>query len=198
MKDNAIRLRMFIGAAILSAMAFVLQLLEFPMPLSPSFARLDLSDLPALIGAFAYGPMWGMGIELIKNLLHLLNSTTGGIGELANFLMGCGLVFPAGLIYVRRKSRKSAIAGCVVGSVCMGIVSALANYYILLPMFQIFMPIDQIIDAFAEAIPLIHTKLDVVLLSALPMNIFKGFVISLLTMKALFINGSPRKKFNTA
>ena len=198
MKDNAIRLRMFIGAAILSAMAFVLQLLEFPMPLSPSFARLDLSDLPALIGAFAYGPMWGMGIELIKNLLHLLNSTTGGIGELANFLMGCGLVFPAGLIYVRRKSRKSAIAGCVVGSVCMGIVSALANYYILLPMFQIFMLIDQIIDAFAEAIPLIHTKLDVVLLNALPMNIFKGFVISLLTMKALFINGSPRKKFNTA
>ena len=65
-------------------------------------------------------------------------------------------------------------------------------------MFQIFMPIDQIIDAFAEAIPLIHTKLDVVLLNALPMNIFKGFVISLLTMKALFINGSPRKKFNTA
>ena len=175
-------LRRIVGAAMLAAVAFVLQFLEFPMPLSPSFARMDLSDLPALIGAFAYGPLWGVAIEAVKNALHLMQTATGGIGELANFLMGSALVLPAGLIYQRQKSRKTALIGCLVGSVCMGIMAALANYFILLPMFQVFMPIDQVIQSFADILPFIHTKLDVVLLNALPMNILKGLVISLVTM----------------
>ena len=93
------KLRKLVGTAMLSAVAFVLQFLEFPIPLSPSFAKFDLSDLPALIGAFAYGPLWGVVIEAVKNALHLFQTQTGGIGELANFLMGTALVFPAGLIY---------------------------------------------------------------------------------------------------
>lgn len=175
-------LRKLVGTAMLSAVAFVLQFLEFPMPLSPSFAKFDLSDLPALIGAFAYGPLWGVVIEAVKNALHLFQTQTGGIGELANFLMGAALVFPAGLIYQKHKSRKTALIGCVVGSLCMGVMAALANYFILLPMFEIFMPIDEVIAAFAAVIPFIHTKLDVVLLNALPMNILKGLVVSLITM----------------
>lgn len=175
-------LRKLVGSAMLAAVAFVLQFLEFPMPLSPSFAKFDLSDLPALIGAFAYGPLWGVVIEAVKNALHLFQTQTGGIGELANFLMGAALVFPAGLIYQKHKSRKTALIGCVVGSLCMGVMAALANYFILLPMFEIFMPIDEVIAAFAAVIPFIHTKLDVVLLNALPMNILKGLVVSLITM----------------
>ena len=175
-------LRKLVGTAMLAAVAFVLQFLEFPMPLSPSFAKFDLSDLPALIGAFAYGPLWGVVIEAVKNALHLFQTQTGGIGELANFLMGAALVFPAGLIYQKQKSRKTALIGCVVGSLCMGVMAALANYFILLPMFEIFMPIDEVIAAFAAVIPFIHTKLDVVLLNALPMNILKGLVVSLITM----------------
>lgn len=175
-------LRKLVGTAMLAAVAFVLQFLEFPMPLSPSFAKFDLSDLPALIGAFAYGPLWGVVIEAVKNALHLFQTQTGGIGELANFLMGAALVFPAGLIYQKHKSRKTALIGCVVGSLCMGVMAALANYFILLPMFEIFMPIDEVIAAFAAVIPFIHTKLDVVLLNALPMNILKGLVVSLITM----------------
>lgn len=176
------KLRKLVGTAMLAAVAFVLQFLEFPMPLSPSFAKFDLSDLPALIGAFAYGPLWGCVIEAVKNALHLFQTQTGGIGELANFLMGAALVFPAGLIYQKHKSRKTALIGCVVGSLCMGVMAALANYFILLPMFEIFMPIDEVIAAFAAVIPFIHTKLDVVLLNALPMNILKGLVVSLITM----------------
>ena len=176
------KLRKLVGTAMLSAVAFVLQFLEFPMPLSPSFAKFDLSDLPALIGAFAYGPLWGVVIEAVKNALHLFQTQTGGIGELANFLMGTALVFPAGLIYQKHKSRKTALIGCVGGSVCMGVMAALANYFILLPMFEIFMPIDEVIAAFAAVIPFIRTKLDVVLLNALPMNILKGLVVSLITM----------------
>lgn len=175
-------LRKLVGTAMLAAVAFVLQFLEFPMPLSPSFAKFDLSDLPALIGAFAYGPLWGVVIEAVKNALHLFQTQTGGIGELANFLMGAALVFPAGLIYQKQKSRKTALIGCVVGSLCMGVMAALANYFILLPMFEIFMPIDEVIAAFAAVIPFIHTKLDVVLLNALPMNTLKGLVVSLITM----------------
>ncbi len=175
-------LRKLVGTAMLAAVAFVLQFLEFPMPLSPSFAKFDLSDLPSLIGAFAYGPLWGVVIEAVKNALHLFQTQTGGIGELANFLMGAALVFPAGLIYQKHKSRKTALIGCTVGSLCMGVMAALANYFILLPMFEIFMPMDEMIEAFAAVIPFIHSKLDVVLLNALPLNILKGLVVSLVTM----------------
>jgi len=177
-----IRTRKVIGAAMLIAVSFVLQFLEFPMPLSPAFARFDFSDLPALIGAFAYGPLWGVVIELGKNLLHLTVSATGGIGELANFLIGAALVLPAGALYKRNKCRKTALIGCTAGSLCMGVMAAVMNYFVLLPLFQMFMPLEEMIAAFAVFVPFIHTKLDVILWNALPLNILKGAVISLITM----------------
>ena len=182
MERSRLSTRKITGAAVLAAISFALQFLELPMPLSPSFAKFDFSDLPALIGAFAYGPLWGVVIELVKNLLHLTVSTTGGIGELANFVIGSALVFPAGLIYMRNKTRRTALIGCAVGSVCMGLMAMVMNYFVLLPMFEIFMPLEEVIAAFSETLPFIHTKFDVVLLNALPMNILKGAVISLITM----------------
>lgn len=86
--------------ALLSAIAYILAFVEFPVPLSPAFARMDLSDFPALIGAFAFGPVAGLLIELVKNALQLFSTSTGGVGELANFQMGASFVFTAGLIYV--------------------------------------------------------------------------------------------------
>lgn len=182
MKQNRIDTRKLTGTAILAAVSFGLQFLELPMILSPGFAKFDFSDLPAIIGGFAYGPFYGVVIELIKNLLHLTVSATGGIGELANFVIGSALVLPAGIIYKMNKSRKTAIIGCAVGSVCMGIVAAVMNYFVLLPLFQKFMPMEEMIAAFASFIPIIKTKLDVVLVNALPLNILKGVVISLITM----------------
>lgn len=141
--------------ALLSAMAYVLAFVEFPVPLSPSFARMDLSDFPALIGAFAFGPISGLLIELVKNALQLMTTSTGGIGEIANFLMGAA--------------------------------AALANYFILLPLFETFMPLDQLIASFGAFLPFIHTKLDIVLFNALPFNILKGLVggFTMLTYKRL-------------
>ncbi len=146
----ALNIRTITMTALLSAMAYVLAFVEFPVPLSPFFARMDLSDFPALIGAFAFGPLAGLLIELVKNALQLMTTSTGGIGEIANFLMGAA--------------------------------AALANYFILLPLFETFMPLDQLIASFGAFLPFIHTKLDIVLFNALPFNILKGLVIGGFTM----------------
>lgn len=174
--------RMLTMTAVLSAIAFVLAFFEFPVPLSPSFARMDLSDLPALIGAFAYGPISGVLIELVKNMLQLPTTSTSGIGELANFIMGSSFVVAAGLIYKLHKTKKSAVAACLIASVIMGIVAAIVNYFILLPLFEVFMPLDQLIASFGEYIPFIKTKFDVVLFNAFPFNLLKGIGISIITM----------------
>lgn len=181
-KPSIQNVRMLTMTAVLSAIAFVLAFFEFPVPLSPSFARMDLSDLPALIGAFAYGPVSGVLIELVKNALQLLTSSTGGIGELANFIMGSSFVVAAGLIYRHHKTKKTAILACLIASVIMGVVATVVNYFILLPVFEAFMPLDQLIASFGEFMPFIKTKLDVVLFNAFPFNLLKGIGISIVTM----------------
>ncbi|MDO4308813.1 MAG: ECF transporter S component [Eubacteriales bacterium] len=168
--------------AMLAAISYIMAFAEFPVPLSPSFARMDLSDFPALIGAFAFGPSIGVMIELVKNGLQLLSTSTGGVGELANFLMGSSYVLTAGLIYKWHKSKKTAVISCIAGSVVMGITAAVTNYFILLPMFEVFMPMDQLIESFGMFIPFINTKLDVVLYNAFPFNLLKGLVIGAFTM----------------
>ena len=141
-KAAALNIRTITMTALLSAMAYVLAFVEFPVPLSPSFARMDLSDFPALIGVFAFGPLSGLLIELVKNTLQLMTTSTGGIGEIANFLMGASYVVAAGAIYKRHKTKKTAWIACVTASFVMGIAAALANYFILLPLFETFMPLD--------------------------------------------------------
>ena len=181
-KTAVLSVRTISMTAMLSAVAYLLAFVEFSVPLSPSFARMDLSDLPALIGAFAFGPLSGLLIELVKNTLQLLTTSTGGIGEIANFLMGASYAVAAGVIYKHRKTKKTALLACVAASLVMGIAAALANYFILLPLFETFMPLDQLIASFGAFLPFIHTKLDIVLFNALPFNILKGLVIGGFTM----------------
>ena len=181
-KSSIQNVRMLTMTAVLSAIAFVLAFFEFPVPLSPTFARMDLSDLPALIGAFAYGPVSGILIEFVKNALQLLTSSTGGIGELANFIMGSSFVVTAGLIYKFHKTKKTAMLACLIASAVMGIVAAIVNYFILLPVFEAFMPLGQLIASFGELIPFIKTKLDVVLFNAFPFNLLKGIGLSIVTL----------------
>ncbi len=181
-REKLVPARTITMTALLAAISYVLAFLEFPVPLSPSFARMDLSDLPALIGAFAFGPVTGVMIELIKNVLQLLSTSTGGIGELANFLMGASYVLTAGFIYKHKKTKKTAILACAVSSMVMGIAAAIVNYFILLPLFETFMPLDQLIASFSSFLPFIKTKLDVVLYNAFPFNMIKGLVIGAITM----------------
>ena len=168
------------SVAILAAISFALAFFEFPVPLSPSFAKMDISDFPALVGAMTLGPWAGVAVELVKNLLGLFSTSTGGIGELANFLMGSSLSFTAGLVFYKWRSR--AWLACLLGSAAMAVMAALSNYFILLPLFENFMPLDALIASFTEFIPFIHTKLDVVLWNAVPFNLLKGVGISLVTM----------------
>ena len=179
---KASKLRTITGIAVLSAIAFILAYFEFPVPLSPSFARMDISDLPALIGAFAYGPLAGVLIELVKNALQLTSTATAGVGELANFIMGGVFVFVAGLIYRKNKNKKTALIACLIASLDMGVTAAVVNYFVLLPAFEAFMPLSELIASFGEFMPFIKTKLDVVLFNALPFNLLKGLAISAVTM----------------
>ncbi len=181
-RENLVYTRNITMTALLATISYVLAFLELPVPLSPSFARMDLSDLPALIGTFTFGPATGVMIELIKNVLQLPSTSTGGIGELANFLMGASYVLSAGFIYKNKKTKKMAIWACVISSAIMGIVATIVNYFILLPLFETFMPLDQLIASFGEFLPFIQTKLDIVLFNALPFNILKGLIIGGITM----------------
>ena len=115
------RVRFITVTAMLSAISFVLMYFEFPIPIMPAFIKFDFSDLPALIGTFAYGPLCGVIVCLIKNLLHLMDSNSMLVGELSNFILGAAFVIPAGLIYKFKKTKKSALIGGITGAVFMGI-----------------------------------------------------------------------------
>lgn len=168
--------------AMMSVLAFVIMQLELIVPIFPSFLKLDMSDLPALIGAFAMGPMAGVAIEGVKNLLHLLQTSTGGVGELANFAIGSAIVIPSALIYAKNKSKKSAVIGLLVGTVAMSIVGAMANYFVLIPFYTAFMPIDTIVELGTVINPAINSVGTLVLFGIVPFNLFKGLVLSALTL----------------
>lgn len=181
-RKNFVSTRIITITALLASISYILAFIEFPVPLSPSFARMDLSDIPALIGAFALGPVTGVIIELIKNVLQLLSTSTAGVGELANFLIGASYVWIAGFIYKYKRTKKGAISAYIISSIVMGVVAMIVNYFILLPLFETFMPLDQLIASFSEFLPFIQTKLDVVLYNVLPFNVIKGLVVGLVTM----------------
>ena len=122
---------------MLSAVSIVLMMFELALPIFPSFLKLDISDLPALVGAVTMGPVAGVMIELVKNLLHLLKTSTAGVGELANFLVGVALVLPMGICFKKHKNLLGYVQGVVLGTVCMVAVACVFNYYVLIPAFAV-------------------------------------------------------------
>ena len=140
--------------AMLSAAATVLMFLEFPIPfLIPSFVELDFSELPALLAAFSLGPVSGVIVCLVKNVIKgLLFSGTGGVGEMCNFLLGICFVIPAGLIYRYKRTRSGALAGALVGALIMALCSIPVNYFISYPVYTKFLPMDVIISMYQEII----------------------------------------------
>lgn len=192
--------RYLVSAAMLSAVAVVLQYIEFSIPIMPSFIKLDLSDLPSLIGAFAMGPLWGVAIAGIKNLIHLLVSQSGGVGELANFLMNAVFVAAAGLIYQYHRTRKGALAGSVIGAVIMALISVPVNYFIVYPFYTAFMPMEAIIGAYQVIYPGIQdgNLLQCLLVFNLPFTFVKAMlsvVIVMLIYKRIspIIRGTSRR-----
>ena len=164
--------------AILTALASILFLLEIPVV---AFYRLDLSNLPVLLGAFSMGTVPGLVILLLKSAIGLLHSNSAGVGELADFIMGAMLVIPASLIYHRNKNRKSAILGMAVGTVCMTVVGVLVNKFIMIPFYMGAFHMDMAgILAFAD-IGAVDSEWKLLLMVTAPFNLLKGVVLSVVT-----------------
>lgn len=172
--------------AVLSAVAAVLMLLEIPLFFVPSFYKLEFSEVPVLLGAFSMGPMAGVAIEGIKILINFAidGTITAGIGEIANFLIGCSFVVPAAIIYRRNKTRKNAITGLAAGMLTMVIFSALMNYYVLLPVYAsaFKMPVEAIVQMGTKVNSAITDLYTLILFATIPFNILKGFCSSLITV----------------
>lgn len=170
--------------AMLSAVAFILMFLEISVPFMPAFVKLDVSDLPALLGAFALGPVSGIVIEGIKNILHILfkGTTSMGIGELCNFLLGCCFVVPAGWIYRRNKTRKGAAIGAVAGCLVMAVCSLPINYFLVYPAYVNFygMPLESIIEMYQAILPSVNSLLGCLAIFNLPFTFLKGMIDSII------------------
>lgn len=181
------RLKYAVKIAMLAAMADVLMLFEFPLPfLALPFYKLDVSELPVLLGGFALGPVAGVLIELLKNLLHLLlpGSSTMGVGELANFVTGCVLILPAAVFYRIKKQRSSAVVGLSVGVLIYALAGALMNYFILIPFYcaAFSIPEETLVTMGQDIIPAIHDLSGLVALSVTPFNLVKGILCAVLTL----------------
>ena len=166
---------------MLSAIAFILMYLDFSVPFMPSFIKMDISELPARIGSFALGPVSGVVICLIKNLLHLMKTSTGGVGELSNFFLGASFVFTAGIIYKKINSKKGALIGSLLGSLCMALFSIVTNYYIVYPIYTNFMPMEAIIGAYQAILPSADSLLKCLIIFNMPFTFIKGMLSVLIT-----------------
>lgn len=171
--------------SVLSAIAAILMLFEFPLPFAPSFYELDLSEIAVLIAGFALGPMAGVLTELLKIALNLImNGTdTAFVGEIANFFIGISFVLPASIVYKHKKTLSGAIIGMIVGTVSLAIIGALINYYVMIPAYSHFfkLPLDAIIGMGTKINPGINSLFTLILFATVPFNLLKGFVCSLAT-----------------
>ena len=179
-KRSLLTTRQLSTVAILAAIAAVLFMIEIPVVL---FYKLDLSSLPVLLGGFAMGPIPGTLILLVKALLGLLHTTSQGVGELADFIMGFAMMLPAAIIYRRMKSRKGAIVGMVIGTVVATVVAVLTNLYIMIPFYGAAygMPVEAIMGMGQAIVPAVNSIGKFVLLITAPFNILKWVVISVVT-----------------
>ena len=193
------KVRTMAQVGMLSAIAVVLMLFEIPLPFAPAFYEIDFSEVPVLVGCFAMGPAAGVAIEFLKILLNFaINGTaTAGVGEIANFLIGCSLVVPAALIYKFKKTRTGAIVGMAAGTVFMTAVGCLLNAFVLLPTYAVAfgMPIDRLVQMGTAVNSAIDSLTTFVLFAVAPFNLLKGVLVSLIVF-LIYKKISPVFKMN--
>lgn len=176
--------RKLVVTAMLSSIAAVLMLIEFPIPfIAPPFYKLDFSEIPALIGAFSMGPVAAITIEAVKVLVNFLlnGSSTGGVGEIANFLIGCSFVIPASIIYKYKKTKKQAIISMAIGTLSMAVLGVFINAYVMIPIYSQIMPLKQIIQMGMDIVPFITDTLTFCIFCVAPFNLIKGVLVSAVT-----------------
>ena len=189
MKRNNTRskTRILAQIAMLGALSTVLMMVEFPIPvIAPPFYQMDFSEVPVLIGAFAMGPVAGMMIELLKVLLYavLHGTTTAGVGEVANFIIGCSFIIPATLCYKHHKSKKTAMIGMALGTIIMAVVGCVINAFVLLPTYAVAfgVPVSSFVEMGTAIHPSINNIFTFVVLAVAPFNILKGVIVSVITL----------------
>ena len=180
------KVRFITQVGMLGAIAVILMAFEIPLPFAPAFYKIDFSEVPALIGCFAMGPAAGAAIELVKILLNfVINGTqTAGVGELANFIIGCSFVIPAGIIYKRDHSKKGALIGMIAGTLLMVALGCVMNAFVLLPVYgkAFGMPIEALIGMGTAVNPNITSLSTFVMFAVAPFNLLKGFLDSVIVM----------------
>lgn len=174
--------RKLVFTALLAAISSVLMLFSLKVPLMPSFISFDFSDFPAVMASLTMGPISGVFVCLVKNIINLFSSNTGGVGELSNFILSCCLVVPAGIIGRKFNTYKGAIIGCVIGSVVMALLSIVSNYFIVYPIYENFLPIDAIIGMYKAINPNVNGLLDCLIIFNCPFTLIKGLIASALCM----------------
>lgn len=182
MKKIKFNARFVAWTAVFAALAAVLQLMEFHLPVLPTFLAVDFSELPAVLASFSLGPVSGVTVCLIKNLIKLITTTTGGVGELANFLIGIFYVIPAGVIYKYKRTFGGAVIGMTVGIVCCGLISVPLNYYVTYPVYYNFMSQDAILGMYQAIYPGTKSILDALFIFNLPMTAGKMLINSAITL----------------
>ena len=176
-----------VKVSVLGVIAFILMLFEMPLAwIAPPFIQLDVSDVPALLGSFALGPMAGVIIQFLKNILKLMfvGSGTGGVGELANFLVGSTFAFTAGVIYFRKKTLKNALIGLIAGTITMTIVITLANYFVMFPFYaRLFgWPLQDFVNMGTAINANIVDLKTLMVFSIVPFNLLKGTIVTIMTV----------------
>lgn len=196
---SKVELKTMVQIGMLGAVSVVLMMFEIPLWFAPSFYKLDFSEVPVLIGTFAMGPLAGAAIEFIKILLHLLfkGTTTAGVGDFANFLIGCALVVPAGILYQRKKTRKNAVLGLILGTAIMVVIGSALNALVLLPTYAkaFGMPMDALVGMGSAINPAITNVTTFAMFAVAPFNLLKGVTVSVITM-ILYKYVSPLFKSN--
>lgn len=171
-----------------SAVAMLLHLFDFALPFAPSFYKLDFSELPILVGTFAFGPAAGVMMEFIKILLKLFikGTSTAFVGDLANFVIGCSFILPASVIYAFRKNKKNAIIACITGTLVMTIFGTAFNAVYLLPAFSRLygLPLENLLAMGTAVNPLAQEGNIVSFVAACvaPLNLIKGTSVSIVTL----------------
>lgn len=177
-KSSKLSVRTMASVAMLAAVSFVLMLFDFSVPFMPGFIKMDFSELPALIGSFALGPVAGVMVCFVKNLLHLFVTSTGGVGELSNFVLGAVFVLVAGVIYKKNKTRKGAFIGALAGALSMAVISVFSNYYIVYPVYTAFMPMEGIIAAYNAIYSGINSLWQALIIFNMPFTFVKGMAVT--------------------
>ena len=178
--------RTMVKVSMLSVIAVALMFVNVSVPFAPPFLKVDLGDLPALIGGFALGTVPGIVVVLLKNILNIVlqGSTTAYVGELSNFIVGSMFVIVSSQIYKHNKTKKGAILGLVFGVLIMTTVATLSNYFVIFPMYSKLFgwPMDKIIALGTKVNHLVTDYNTMMIYAVVPFNLVKGFIVSLVTL----------------